>query len=389
MKTLSLLTTSSLLAAMLLTGCGSDSASSTSSTTLTSGQLVDAYLDNIDYSCADGKIAQTDVNGSFSCETLPVAFRLGGLKLGTIATIAADAQVFPQDLLSVPRAEVNNSDVVAMARFLQSCDENNNTSDGIKVATLIKESLSQEVDFNASDIDAYATEANITLIDEADALEHLTNTTDFIDAVNATENLPATVIAALLTPKSTLTQEVKDTLAYMGNEERLAYDVYNKLYETYQLKQFTNIATKSEYKHIQTVQLLVKKYISDPSEFTNIDLTDLNYKETKIEDMQAGTYDIQVIQGLYDLLISKGLQSRQDALEVGCMVEVTDINDLLGDIELAKESHATDVVTAFEYLRDGSYNHYWAFDKGLKNIGVAEGCCVLGTEYCHPDYPQK
>ena len=45
-----------------------------------------------------------------------------------------------------------------------------------------------------------------------------------------------------------LTQEVKDSLAYMGNEERLAYDVYMNLYDYYQksgveIKQLYNIST--------------------------------------------------------------------------------------------------------------------------------------------------
>lgn len=77
----------------------------------------------------------------------------------------------------------------------------------------------------------------------------------------------------------------------------------------------------------------------------------------------------------------------QAALEVGCMVEVTDINDLLADIETARADGATDIVAAFEFLRDGSYSHYWAFDNGLKNMGVTDGCCSLGDAYCHPEYP--
>ena len=200
---------------------------------------------------------------------------------------------------------------------------------------------------------------------------------------------------ALLTPNATLTQEAKNTLAYMGNEERLAYDVYNYLYNYHQensgvaIQQLTNIATKSEYKHIQTVQFLVKKYITTADEFTNTNLPELGYKETPIEDMQAGTYDISAIQNLYDVLTAKGVQSQQDALEVGCMIEATDIYDLLDDIEIAKESNASDIVSAFEFLRDGSYSHYWAFDKGLKNIGITEGCCSLGDEYCHPEYPSN
>ena len=210
---------------------------------------------------------------------------------------------------------------------------------------------------------------------------------------NSTE-LPASVELALNSENSSLSEELANTISYMGNEERLAYDVYNRLYSEWGTKQFTNIATKSEYKHITAVQKLVQKYkMSDDTNFTNIDLPALGYMNTPIEDMKAGTYDIAKIQNLYDDLVSKGLASEVDALKVGCMVEVTDVNDLDEDIKLAQESNATDVEEIFNFLRDGSYNHYWAFNKGLTKKGITDGCCTLGTvdgvNYCHPEYPQK
>ncbi len=218
----------------------------------------------------------------------------------------------------------------------------------------------------------------------------ITDTTTTTDTSTQATILPANVQAALDAPLSTLSQEVTNTLSFMGNEERLAYDVYNRLYQEWGTKQFTNIATKSEYKHITAVQKLVQKYkMSDDMNFTNVDLPVLGYMNTPIEDMQAGTYDIAHIQKLYDDLTSQGLTSEIEALKVGCIIEVTDVNDLNEDIRLAEESNAQDIVDVFNFLRDGSYNHYWAFDKGLKNKGVGEGCCSLGTEYCHPEYPKK
>ena len=210
----------------------------------------------------------------------------------------------------------------------------------------------------------------------------------------ASSELPAEVSTAITSEKSVLSQDLMNTLSYMGNEERLAYDVYNEFYRQYGTKQFTNIATKSEYKHITAVQELIQKYLlSDDSNFTNVDLPKLGYMNTAIEDMEAGTYDIAIIQGLYDSLVSQGSRSEIDALKVGCIIEVVDVNDLNDDITLAENENATDIVTVFNFLRDGSYNHYWSFDKGLKNKGVSDGCCSLGTidgtNYCHPEYPQK
>jgi hypothetical protein len=85
-------------------------------------------------------------------------------------------------------------------------------------------------------------------------------------------------------------------------------------------------------------------------------------------------------------LYAQGSLSKQAALETGCKVEVTDVNDLNADLITA--GSAQDLVSIFNNLRFGSYNHYWAFDNGLKKLGVSTGCCSLGTEYCHPEYPQ-
>jgi hypothetical protein len=390
-----LLASSLISVTLLFSGCGSssDSDTTTTSTNLISGQLVDNYIGNVDYKCADGTIGLTDKNGSFECPTFPITFSLAGLQLGKITTLQNDKQVFPQDLLQLSRSDINNSDVTAMAQFLQSSDDDNNTQNGIQIKASIKNTFQNtQLTFNASDLDYYATEANITLISANDATKHLQQTLTFVDDVD-NANVPLNIKDALLTPQSTLSQETKDTLSYMGNEERLAHDIYLELYNYHMtnynvdIQQLYTIPTKSETTHIETVQALINKYDLNSSSFTNINLPELGYQDTNVSEMTMGTYDIKAIQDLHDALLAKGEQSTQDALEVGCMVEVTDITDLLTDIQTAQDSNASDVVTAFEFLRDGSYSHYWSFDQGLKDIGVSDGCCVLGEEYCHPEYP--
>ena len=182
-----------------------------------------------------------------------------------------------------------------------------------------------------------------------------------------------------------LAQDVKDSLAYMGNEERLAYDVYMNLYDYYQksgveIKQFYNISTRSEVKHIATVQDLVKRYNLKATDFTDVNESVVNSNNMSAENMPSGVYDIAKIQELYDTLYALGQNSQESALKVGCMVEVTDINDLDEYIKQAQDSNASDVEEAFNFLRKGSYNHYWAFDSALKNLGVTNGCYYEGDE---------
>lgn len=191
---------------------------------------------------------------------------------------------------------------------------------------------------------------------------------------------------------SKLSEELVNTLSYMGNEERLAYDVYNALSIEYPDSGPLKNISDSEYEHITAVQQLIQKYkLSDDINFTNIDLPALGYMNTAIEDMQAGTYDIAEIQKLYDDLVAQGSTSEIDALKVGCIIEVVDVNDLNDYIDLAQTSNAPDIEEVFTSLRAGSYNHYWSFYKGLEKKGISNGCCSLGEEYCktEEEYPQS
>jgi hypothetical protein len=191
-------------------------------------------------------------------------------------------------------------------------------------------------------------------------------------------------------PTSVLTDEQKYSLAYMWNEEKLAKDIYLELNKLYPTRQLENISTRSETQHEAMVEALVEKYDIN---ITNLDDYTVEYSEAELRALGAGQFAIPAIQDLYDALYSKGSQSPQDTLEVGCMVEVTDIDDLDKFIITAQENNATDLVAVFDNLKSGSYNHYWAFDLALKNSGVTTGCCSLGTidgvNYCQPDYPSK
>jgi len=193
-------------------------------------------------------------------------------------------------------------------------------------------------------------------------------------------------LATLTTPSDTsvsLNEEQKYALAFMWHEEKLAYDIYHELNLIHPTKQFENIQN-SETTHMQAVEVMIKNYDIN---VTNLEDYTINYSADELANMPIGEYAVKPIKELYDTLYAKGKSSQRDALEVGCMVEVTDINDLNEYITIAGDK--ADLVERFEFLRDGSYNHYWAFNKGLQNIGVSDGCCGLGSEWCHPEYPQK
>jgi hypothetical protein len=398
---------SSIAASLLLVGCGggSSDAATSSTTGVSTGYLVDSAVQNADYDCiADGDYNHTTgPDGAFHCNHMErVRFRIGELVLGEIDALPADGYVFPQDLLGVERnATLTEAQVTALAQLLQSLDADRNASNGIVIPDAVKALLEDET-FTAENIESYIEDASVEMVPATQAREHVRQTMQALQGVldgtpggnhgaNGHHGTPADINTTAL---STLTPELKDALAHMGNEERLAYDVYYNLYNYHkeasgiEIFQLYNISQNSERTHVGIVQSLVQKYDLGTDELTNV-ATSVADNTIAFEEMPSGKYDIPEIQSLYDTLYAKGTASRQDALEVGCMVEVVDVNDLDEYIALAEEANASDVADAFTVLRDGSYSHYWAFDKGLKNMGVAEGCCSLGTEYCKPDYPQK
>ncbi len=397
---------SSLIASVLIAGCGSSSSTSTSNEN--TGTFVDSPVINAHYKTSSGIEGETDNQGRFKYKRGDkVTFSLGNLILGE-ATPANDGLITPKNLAD------DNQTVVLMLQLLQSLDSDGNVSNGITIdenAVSLSE-VKHISDLNESELielapnhvdkdrdghlDISANEA-ITHMNKSvfewkskhSQYKNGTENSNGEDGFNLDDYLPST----------NLTQELKNSLSHMGNEERLAYDVYTNLYNYHkennaiEIKQLTNIATRSESKHISIVQSLVHRYDLNASDFTNIDANIVNENDMSSSNMPSGVYDIPAIQNLYDALYNKGIASQKDALEVGCMVEVTDIDDLDEYIRQTDEINATDIKAAFEALRHGSYNHYWAFDKGLKNIGVSEGCCSLGTidgvNYCHPEYPKN
>ncbi len=399
----------STLTALVLIGCGSSSDSTSLSST--TGYLVDSPVANADYDCiADGVYNQvTGSDGAFTCQNMSqVRFRIGELILGEITSLPIDTYVFPQDLAGVTRTDtLLDEKVTTLAQLLQSLDEDGDPTNGIVISNDVKDLLVDgETTFAPSELYTYLNSASISPLHvrtSSQAHDHLRDTMQALGVITPlnTETTGGTLAGTLVDinnyPMSTLTQELKDAIAYMGNEERLAYDTYTNLYNYYlandiDIYQLQHIASNAEITHVQTVQSIVQKYALSDENLTNV-IDPVAGSHTAVSDMPSGKYDIPAIQSLYNMLYAKGIKSQQDALEVACMVEVTDINDLNNYISLAQTSNATDVEVVFTALRDASYNHYWSFDTGLKNLGISDGCCVLGTidgvDYCQPSYPQN
>ena len=154
---------------------------------------------------------------------------------------------------------------------------------------------------------------------------------------------------ALLTYEEPNADEIT-ALTYMVEEEKLARDVYNALYETWNIPVFANIAA-AEQKHMNAIISLLDKYgLENPAL------------------LEAGQFVNTDLQTLYDNLVAAGQINEEEALLVGATIEDVDIFDLNHELDLVDNE---DITKVFENLRRGSENHLRAFSALLTLYGYA------------------
>ena len=150
------------------------------------------------------------------------------------------------------------------------------------------------------------------------------------------------LLAGLMLASSTsaITPEDATTILFIKQEEKLARDVYLALGEAWGTQVFFSIAN-SEQQHMDAVDGLIAR-------FALVDTT----------PAESGVFTIPALTELYAALMTKGLKSETEALEVGVLVEETDIADL--EDMIAQIDDAAVDQTLGNLLR-GSYNHLAAF----------------------------
>jgi hypothetical protein len=146
-------------------------------------------------------------------------------------------------------------------------------------------------------------------------------------------------------PLADLSEEEIEGLLFMLEEENLARDVYQTLYDRWGHATFANIA-QAEQTHMDAVRTLLDRYdVEAPA------------------DDAVGVFADSEIQGLYDSLVGQGSESLVSALRVGALIEEIDILDLEAYIA---GTEAADVIQVYENLLRGSRNHLRAFSSAVE-----------------------
>ncbi len=181
-----------------------------------------------------------------------------------------------------------------------------------------------------------------------------------VDLVETMGNNTGVVGTVFTTTLSDLSEAEITGLLQMREEEKMAREVYLKMYELWENTVFQNIA-KSELSHASAVLTLLNHFgIADPAA------------------AEVGVFNDAAIQKLYNDLVSAGSESLLKALETGAFIEEYDILDLE---KLLDSTSNADIKLVYGNLLKGSRNHLRAFVKQIVVAGDTYNPFLLTEEY--------
>lgn len=169
------------------------------------------------------------------------------------------------------------------------------------------------------------------------------------EQANLSQSLANIKTAVNNLPVETLDSAEKERILFIREEEKLAYDVYQTMYDKFGVKIFQNIPN-SELSHMEAMLVIINKY-------QLIDPMDTN---------PCGKFEDPDLQLLYTTLVNQGNVSLLTAYQVGAKIEELDIFDLNKSIAVTNNQ---DVKLVYDFLNKGSRNHLRSFFKNLKNVG--------------------
>lgn len=149
------------------------------------------------------------------------------------------------------------------------------------------------------------------------------------------------------TSQNTISEQEKEILLFMLEEEKLARDTYRYLDSVWGINQFANIKN-SEQTHMESIEGLLIKY------------------EIPYTILPQGEFSDSDLQTLYNQFTVTGLDSKVAALTIGATIEDLDIFDLKQAIE---DFGQADIDQVLEQLLCASGNHMQAFTRGLESNG--------------------
>ena len=143
-----------------------------------------------------------------------------------------------------------------------------------------------------------------------------------------------------------LSEDQKEMLFFIYQEEKVARDVYIALAKIYKNEHAFTLMQVSEQRRVDSARDLCSAY---------------GVETSNIDEGTVGEFESTVLQLFYDACTEKGARSLFDAFKIAELIEITDIDDL----EQASIGMPDDVVSVYEDLRRGSLRRLDSFQSAL------------------------
>ena len=179
--------------------------------------------------------------------------------------------------------------------------------------------------------------------DRADMLANQPATTNR-GAEDVATNLADRGIVPLTAAQASNDSATAAALTYLIEEEKLAHDVYQTMYNLWGARVFDNIQNSETTHGNLVLAVMESRGMSDP------------------RSQEIGVFNSPVLQDSYNKLVAEGRQSVADAYKAGITIEELDINDL-DKMIAALDAKDTDVKAVLDSLLQGSQNHLRAFSR--------------------------
>ena len=133
----------SILAISFFAGCGE--------TTIKSAKVIDSAVGGLEVQCA-GDVKYTPADGTVKCLNMPLALKLGEIKLGLIYDMPKDGIILPQDIVNVNRSNITDKNVIKIIVLLQSLDKDHNPDNGIEITKETRDKLNTFIDLQKTSL---------------------------------------------------------------------------------------------------------------------------------------------------------------------------------------------------------------------------------------------
>ena len=153
-------------------------------------------------------------------------------------------------------------------------------------------------------------------------------------------------------------------LEYVYNKEKVAQDLYRDFYYLSDEYIFSDIAEHSAAMQMSRIRTTLQIYDRYPYE--------LDY-------LEVGEFTTLDAEDLYINMYNKGTQTLFDSYQAGCIIST----EIVLDIDYySNQLENYDLYDLLGDIREDSMQNYIAFDNKLQDMGVYNGCCSAGNQYC-------